>query len=242
MSYCVNCGVHLGDSERKCPLCGVQVINPIHPFDPDAPPSHPALPEDNAAPARFDRRTIAFIITCGLALPGLLSAAVDLVYGGAMDWSLYVIGAVVLLWVLFVLPLLHTRVENRERGLLSILVPDSIALLTYLWVIERLTSPDEWFVLLALPVAGTVCLLVIANGLLIQRRVLRGLYALVGVLLSVALLSAVIEIATELNIDLTVQVTWSLIVIIPCVVLSIILLLLGRNRAFREDVSRKLHF
>ena len=26
--YCVNCGVKLADSEKKCPLCGVRVYHP----------------------------------------------------------------------------------------------------------------------------------------------------------------------------------------------------------------------
>jgi len=28
MSYCVNCGVKLKSSEKKCPLCKTVVINP----------------------------------------------------------------------------------------------------------------------------------------------------------------------------------------------------------------------
>ena len=28
MSYCVNCGVKLASSERKCPLCNTVVYNP----------------------------------------------------------------------------------------------------------------------------------------------------------------------------------------------------------------------
>ena len=28
MSYCVNCGVKLAKSEKKCPLCNTPVINP----------------------------------------------------------------------------------------------------------------------------------------------------------------------------------------------------------------------
>ena len=31
MSYCVNCGVELEKSEKRCPLCGVEGINPAQP-------------------------------------------------------------------------------------------------------------------------------------------------------------------------------------------------------------------
>ena len=33
MSYCVNCGVELADSERRCPLCHTEVHNPRQPYD-----------------------------------------------------------------------------------------------------------------------------------------------------------------------------------------------------------------
>lgn len=242
MSFCVNCGVRLGDSERKCPLCGVQVINPVRPVDPDAPRPYPEPQAESPLSERFDRRTIASIITSSLALPALLAAAVDLIYGGSLSWSLYVIGGVVMLWVFSALPLLHTRSEARNRSLLSLLVPDSVALLTYLWVIERIAAPDKWFIRLALPIAGTVCLLLILNAFLIERRLLHGLTALVGLLVSSSILVVVIETATEFNLDKHVGVTWSLFVVIPCLIFSITLLILGRNRRFREDVARRLHF
>ncbi len=242
MSFCVNCGVRLGASERKCPLCGVQVINPIQPQRTRTPALYPPADGSCSPVARFDRRTIAFVITCVLALPALLSAAVDWVYGDALSWSLYVLGAAVMLWVFFVLPLLATRAESRERSPAALLIPDTVALLTYLWLIERLSAPDTWFVTLALPIAGTVCLLVIVNAVLIHRCVLRGLYALVAILLAVAWLVVTIEVVTGWAIDQTLRVTWSLLAAIPLVVFVLILLLLGRNPAFRADVARKMHF
>ena len=33
MSYCVNCGVELSPSEKTCPLCSVEVVNPRQPYD-----------------------------------------------------------------------------------------------------------------------------------------------------------------------------------------------------------------
>ena len=41
MSYCVNCGVELEKSEKCCPLCGVEVHNPLDPYDPQAPRPYP---------------------------------------------------------------------------------------------------------------------------------------------------------------------------------------------------------
>ena len=41
MSYCVNCGVKLDPSLKRCPLCNTPVINPtlMNPQEP-VPPSH----------------------------------------------------------------------------------------------------------------------------------------------------------------------------------------------------------
>ena len=35
MSYCVNCGVELARCEKKCPLCGVEAVNPASPAGPE---------------------------------------------------------------------------------------------------------------------------------------------------------------------------------------------------------------
>ena len=39
--YCVNCGVELADSEKKCPLCGMPVFHPDIPRTPAEPPFPP---------------------------------------------------------------------------------------------------------------------------------------------------------------------------------------------------------
>ena len=41
MSYCVNCGVELEKSEKRCPLCGVEVINPAQPPEDKEPRQRP---------------------------------------------------------------------------------------------------------------------------------------------------------------------------------------------------------
>lgn len=67
MSYCVNCGVELADSERRCPLCHTEVHNPRQPYDRKIPKPFPNRldlfePEDN-------RGFAAAITTLLLALP-----------------------------------------------------------------------------------------------------------------------------------------------------------------------------
>ena len=61
MSYCVNCGVELEKSEQRCPLCGVEVINPAEPFDfTDVRPYPKHVERLNA---RIDRRYTATFLS-----------------------------------------------------------------------------------------------------------------------------------------------------------------------------------
>lgn len=85
MSYCVNCGVELADSERRCPLCHTEVHNPRQPYDRKIPKPFPNRldlfePEDN-------RGFAAAITTLLLALPAAICLACDVAYTRGAGWS-----------------------------------------------------------------------------------------------------------------------------------------------------------
>ena len=98
--YCISCGVKLADSERKCPLCGLEVY-------------HPRLPRavgENMYPVnQYPEQTVSpwgirmLVLVCFL-LPLLTVLLCDLPIHGRITWSGYVIGALVLLYVVAVLP------------------------------------------------------------------------------------------------------------------------------------------
>ncbi|MDD3921369.1 MAG: hypothetical protein PHO41_09390, partial [Eubacteriales bacterium] len=102
MSYCVNCGVELEASERHCPLCGVEVINPKEPVDPSRP--RPYSNKVAMIQGRVERRYTAFIITVLMALAACVCVMADLVYQGTLSWSAIVLVSLTFLWVLAVMP------------------------------------------------------------------------------------------------------------------------------------------
>ena len=105
MSYCVNCGVELDPIAKTCPLCGTPAWHP----ELDAPPYFPA---NSAAVQPASRREAAILLTAMLVSVSLCCGLLNLFLPTDRPWSLYVIGAAVMLWLWFVPPLL-----DRFRGL-----------------------------------------------------------------------------------------------------------------------------
>jgi thiamine biosynthesis lipoprotein ApbE len=63
--YCVNCGVKLGESEKKCPLCGLTAFHPELP----RPNGEPLYPTQNLPAMQVNRRSAQIILTALFLLP-----------------------------------------------------------------------------------------------------------------------------------------------------------------------------
>ena len=155
MSYCVNCGVKLDDSLQKCPLCSTTVINPVSPYNPDAEKAWPTN-EDNLS-VKEDKHKIAGLISLTLGIIAVICTAVNLIYSpqSVYDhtkiWSLYVVGALTLIWTLIVPCLLI----NKARAIIYIGL-DAIATSGFLWLVQWMTN-GSWFLSLALPIYRNSC-------------------------------------------------------------------------------------
>ena len=112
MSYCVNCGVELDPSAKTCPLCGTPAWHP----ELDAPPYFPA---NSAAVQPASRREAAILLTAMLVSVSLCCGLLNLFLPTNRPWSLYVIGAAVMLWVWFTLPMVLRRLPPMWRPLAS---------------------------------------------------------------------------------------------------------------------------
>ena len=98
MSYCVNCGVGLDPSAKTCPLCGTPAWHP----ELDAPPYFPA---NSATVQPASRREAAILLTAMLVSVSLCCGLLNLFLPTDRPWCLYVIGAAMMLWVWFALPM-----------------------------------------------------------------------------------------------------------------------------------------
>jgi hypothetical protein len=237
MPYCVHCGVKLADAEPRCPLCATPVIDPSAPKDAAAPPPARAYPpRTEGQTLTLSRRSpLAFLSLLLLGAAGIC-LALDFLAGEGMTWSLYPSGVLVLLWVAFAVPLLL-----RRHRLYSTLLTTAAALSGYLYMVERLTGGDHWFLPVVFPAlvlfVGMVCLCIA----MVRRRRAHPLTVAAAACCEAGLLAFVIELLTVRS-GFAEKVFWSPYAFLPCLGVAGLLLLIVRDRALYEALQRRFHF
>lgn len=233
MSYCVNCGVELGESLKKCPLCQTIVLNPNEPEDKE---TVPFFPTEQQAVEPVSKKEGALLITAMLASVSLSCALLNLVFKPGFVWSLFVDGAALMLWIWIVPPLLVRRMPVWPR--LSI---DVAAVAVYAYLIALASNGINWYLGLALPIIAALALII-----LIVSWVLRGgrhsmLMSIVICLLAICLGVLAAETIIDMYITDAVSLSWSLIVSAVCFGLALPLIVVHRVPSLREEVRRRFH-
>lgn len=229
MSYCVNCGVELNPGARACPLCGTPAWNP----DPAAPAY---FPTHSAAVQPASRRDAAILLTAMLTSVSLCCGLLNLFLPTERPWSFYVIGAAVMLWVWFALPMVLRRLPVFFR-----LTADVAAIGIYVWLISIDLGGARWFRGLALPIIGWAGVLVFLLSFLLRggrRSILSTLSLAIG---AAGLLAMGIEFCIDRYFRSLWQPGWSLVVLAVCVGLIIPLRIIRRVPALREEARRRFN-
>lgn len=231
MSFCVNCGVELADSEPRCPLCGTEVVNPA---DKSAKNSTPPFPRVNTIPApHVSRGSLLKLFSLIFLLPVIICVVCDLSVNNVFDWSGFVIGGSVLVYIMTIIPM----IPRRPHAFACISL-DFISLLAFLIYIEQKTS-GVWFVPFALPLTAILTALIIAIVAL-------GIYSSISPLVLSAIsifAGGFFCLATELLIDFAFigefRMVWSLYPLVVSALLALILLFIDSNKPLRERLARR---
>ena len=141
--YCMNCGVKLGQGEKKCPLCGLPAYHPSLKRTPGATlyPREWTAPEAERSGLRY-LLTVFFLVAVGACL------LVDFLLAEHVTWSGYVLAGLLTGYVLLVLPLWF-----RRPNIVIFLAMDFAAVSLMLLYID-LASGGHWYLSLAFPVTG----------------------------------------------------------------------------------------
>ena len=233
MSYCVHCGVELDATASFCPLCHTRVLDPGQPVDTASPKPFPTR-RGEVAPAA--KQEVALLITAMLASVAVCCGVLNLFLRADRMWSLYVIGAAVMLWIWFVPPLLM-----RGMGLCLRLVLDVLAVGIYVLLIAVDLDGIGWFLHLALPIVLLGGAIVLFLGLMMQggrRSILTSVTLIIG---SVGAFMAGVEFFVDRYLEGAWEPGWSLVVLTVCVAMVIPLVIVRRVPSLREEVRRRFH-
>ena len=227
--YCIQCGVKLAESEKQCPLCGTRVFHP----DFDMPDGHPPYPKGKL-PETAPRSFLGHIILTALFLiPILVVPLCDIQLNGAVTWSGFVTGALLLSYVMFVLPLWFRKPNP------VIFVPCSFAAIGVYLLYINLATGGGWFMTFTLPLTGGLCLIVTAVVTLLRYVPKGALYTLGGASIALGGLMLLTEIMVNITFHVSKFFGWSLYPLIALVILGGLLIFLAICRPARQTLERK---
>lgn len=234
MSYCVNCGVELDSTASFCPLCHTPVQNPNQPVDHSRPKPFPT--ERKEVPP-VSKRQLAILLTTVLASVGVCCGVLNIFLRTERTWSLYVIGAAIMLWIWFVPPLLHHKKDTLRLQLLA----DILAIAIYVSLIAVDLDGWDWYWHLALPIILLLGAIFLFWGLTMgghQRSTLSSISIVVD---SIGLFALGVECFLDRFFQQHWSPSWSLVVCTVCLILTIPLVVVRRVPSLREEVRRRFH-
>lgn len=226
--YCVRCGVELADTESRCPLCGTVVY-------------HPELQQkegERLYPGK-DRlqqgrsRCLPIILSTVTLLAMLIVLLCNLQISGAVTWSGFVLGALILGYVIAVLPMWFLKPNP------VIFVPCCFAATALYLLYISVVTDGRWFLCFALPVTGGIGLIVTAVVTLL-RYVKKGKLYIFG---AASILLGIFVMVVEWLIHTVFygggMIGWSLYPLVVLAVLGGFLIFLAICRPARESMERK---
>lgn len=228
--YCINCGVELADSEKKCPLCGTHVFHP-HLLRPEGERLYPA---NLNPPKQVQPWGVLTILTAFFLLPMFITLLCDIQLNGAIVWSGYVVGGLLLGYVLLVLP--HWF---RKPSPVVFVPCNFLAVGLFLLYINWHTG-GNWFLSFAFPVTGFTGLIVTAVTTLI-RYIHRGrLYIYGGAALALGAFMPLMELLLNITFHRPVSFIWSLYPLATLTLLGATMLVIAICRPLRESLGKRL--
>lgn len=227
--YCINCGVKLADTEKRCPLCGTV---PFHP-EMIRPETERLYPNNSYPAPQVSPRGVLGAVSILFLIPLLITLLCDLQMNGAVTWSGFVVGALLAVYVMVVLPFWFRKPNP------VIFVPCGfVAAGLYLLYIDLATG-GAWFLSFAFPVVGFLGL-VVTVIVTLTRYLRRGrLYIFGGAAVALGLFMPLMEFLLNLTFHFERFIGWSAYPLIALVLVGGMLLFLAVCRPARENMERK---
>lgn len=234
MSYCVNCGVELEASLQECPLCHTPVINPK---ERNKQRTTSPYPTDKGQVEVVKRKDLGILVSVVLIATGATCLLLNLLVFNSSLWSLVVIGSCLCLFV-FSFPAIF---YSKTPIYLSLLA-DGLSVAVYLFLITFLTSSNEWFWHLGLPIVALLTILAELFPLLARFLPLNILSCALCIFIEIPVFCVSLELLIRHILTHPYRITWSAVVLTVCVIIDIALITILAKKRLRNEVRRRLHF
>lgn len=230
MSYCVNCGVKLADTENTCPLCQTPVVNPRDPDAGKGPGAYADTVEKIVLP-HIDRRYLGKLLALLIVACVAILVVCDLLTLGAVTWSKYAIlagGYLVCSFAFLYTKSMYLAISLWTAGNLFLL-----------GAIAWLTDGMLWFYYLAAPLALAAGLYLIFCLWCLKKK--KNLLRNTGFCLLVCGVALIgVEILTDLHLYAAISLFWSIYAMLPVTVISVFLIAISFNKRLLDQIRRRV--
>ena len=227
--YCVNCGVQLADSQKRCPLCGTVVFHP----ELSQPEGERLYPRDTKPVKPMQPMGLLLILTAVFLVPMFITVICDLQITGRITWSGFVIGGLILAYIAFVMPCWF-RKPNPTVFVPVFFTAAGVFLLYINW-----ETGGHWFLSFAFPVTGFFGLLVTAIVTLL-RYIRRGrLYIFAEAFLLTGLFMPLMEFLLTVTFPTIHFIGWCWYPLVGLLLPGITLLILAICRPLWDSVRKR---
>ena len=207
--YCSKCGKQLPDGTVNCPDCDPIIINP-------QPQSKPQR-EPFFKPAGKGSKSYAALFTALLVFPATICTAIDLAFDKYDYWFGYVVGALIVTWVIAVLPVLKITPPFATAMICF------ASIVGYTIYIAYKSGHFEWLSGFILPMFILTAAFIATDVSLIGSKRIKGLHILSLLSLECAIYLVCLEATLDNAFNGVVDLKWSLIV--ACGFISVIAVL-----------------
>lgn len=196
-----------------------------------------SFPEEKGAVETIRRKDLGILTTSILGATAVACGLLNLLVFTGTGWSLAVIGACLLVWVMMI-PLV---IDSRQPIYLSLLF-DGVAAGLYLFMLSFLTASQDWMWGLGLPIVILVTLIAELLTACIRHLPSSFLTNALYVVSAVGLLCLGLEILIDLYVTDLIALSWSAVVLTVVVCVDAMLITVLSRRRLRNEVRRRLHF
>ncbi|WP_426348633.1 DUF6320 domain-containing protein [Alloiococcus sp. CFN-8] len=227
--YCVKCGVELANNEKPCPLCGTPVYHPEIKTE----KSNTPYPPHEETVERVSPSGMLFIITVIFILPLIITLLADLSINSNITWSGYVAGAIILTYIIAILPYWFPKPNP-----VVFVSADFIAIGLFLLYINY-NAGGDWFLSFALPViAGTMLITISVIALI--RYVRKGYFFIIGgAFILTGGFMLLIEFLLNITFNIRDRLIWSYYPLIVLTLLGLALIIIGCSKTLRDSLYKK---